>query len=293
MSVISHGLIALLHLVPVASAADSSTTTPPSYGSPGFLFLLIAYFTRRREIGGWLMLYYWGLYAGAAVTLFLIASTIGNLAPSEWAAVATWRYVFAVISSLLPVVLMVAEVVVASVLLSKRNLATVQLLRKVMIGFLLANLIAVGLDYAIYIKPLEASVLNIYSAIVGCIWLAYFYMSVRVKSVFVTHSWDYIGDTGAKVMAPAEKKYRNRRALIIAAVFFVAFYTWFSFTGKNTDSNGERFIATGFIALIVGLFAYFLPIFKKKRGALNSPVLTAENLRLEDAPPRPTPPPIG
>jgi uncharacterized protein DUF2569 len=143
------------------------------------------------------MLYYWGLYAGGAVTLFLVLSTIGNLAPSEWAAIPTWRYFLAVIVSLLPVALMFAEVVAASILLSRRNEATLKLLKFLMIGYLVADAIAFGLNFAIYIKPWEESALNIYSAIVGGIWLAYFYLSTRVKAVFVKHTW---------VEAPAEKK---------------------------------------------------------------------------------------
>jgi hypothetical protein len=294
--VIAHSLAsALFDLIPIAHAADSTTTTPPSYGTPGFLFFLIAYFTRKRPIGGWLMLYYWGLYFGGAITLFMILSTIGNLAPSAWAAIPTWRYILAVIASLLPATFLLAEVVVGSMLLSKRDEPTLKLLRLAMIGFLVADAIAIGLNFEIYIKPWEESVLNIYSAIVGGIWLSYFYLSTRVKAVFVTHTWAeaLTGGGDAKVMAPAEKKYRARRASLIGGVFFVGFYTYYSFneTTKSPDEVG-RFVATAIIALILGLFCYFLPIFKKKRDALNGRVFTADTMRLAPAPPRPTPPPI-
>jgi hypothetical protein len=294
--VIAHSLAAaLFDLVPVAHADGSTTTTPPSYGTPGFLFFLIAYFTRKRPIGGWLMLYYWGLYGGGAVTFFLILSTIGNLAPSAWAAIPTWRYILAVIASLLPVTFIFAEVVAGSMLLSKRNEATLKLLRLILIGYLVADAIAIGLNFEIYIKPWEESVLNIYSAIVGSIWLAYFYLSTRVKAVFVTHTWveASAGGRDVKVMAPAERKYRTRRASLIGAVFFVGFYAYYSFNeaAKNADQVG-RLVATALIALLLGLFCYFLPILRKKRDALNGRVFTADTMQLEQAPSRPTLPPI-
>jgi hypothetical protein len=296
-----HGFAALLlDLVPVASAADASTTAATSTPSAGGLVLLIAYLTRRREIGGWLMLYYWGLYSGAAVTLFLVASTIGNLAPGQWAAIPTWRYLCAVISSLLPVAFIFAEVIAGSMLLAKRNFATLKLLRLVLIGYLLADAIAVGLNLAIYIKPWDESALNIYSAIVGSIWLAYFYVSTRVKAVFITRTWVYAGDTGKpakyaeKVRAPAEKKYRTRRSLVLGVGFFIAVYGWYTINpgnAKNPDEVG-RFIATAVIAVVFGLIGYFLPIIgKAKRDSLRGIVpLTADDLRLEEAPPRPPPP---
>jgi hypothetical protein len=294
--VIAHTIAAaLFDLIPVAHADGSTATTPPSYGTPGFLFFLIAYFTRKRPIGGWLMLYYWGLYAGGAVTFFLILSTIGNLAPSEWAAIPTWRYILAVIASLLPVTFIFAEVVVGSMLLSKRNEATLKLLRLVMTGYLVADAIAIGLNFAIYIKPLEESVLNIYSAVLGSIWLAYFHLSTRVKAVFVTHTWVEALASGSdvKVMAPAEKKYRIRRASLIGVVFFVGFYGYYSFNeqAKNADEVA-RFVATALIALLLGLFCYFLQILSKKRDALNGRVFTSDTMQLEQTPPRPTPPPI-
>ena|ERR1700722_7872497 len=74
-------------------------------------------------------------------------------------------------------------------LLSKRNETTLKLLRLVMTGYLVADAIAIGLNFAIYIKPWEESVLNIYSAVLGSIWLVYFHLSTRVKAVFVTHTW--------------------------------------------------------------------------------------------------------
>jgi len=245
------------------------------------------------------MLYYWGLYSGAAVTLFLVASTIGNLAPSQWAGIPTWRYFFAVISSLLPVAFIIAEVIAGSMLLAKRNIATLKLLRLVLIGYLLADAIAVGLNLAIYIKPWDESALNIYSAIVGSIWLAYFYASTRVKAVFITRTWDYVGDIGKpakpaeKVMASAEKKYRTTRSLVLGVGFLIAVHGWYTINpgnAKNPDEGG-RFVATAVIALAFGLICYFLPIISKaKRDSLRGIVpLTAENLSLEEAPPRPPP----
>jgi hypothetical protein len=94
-------------------------------------------------------------------------------------------------------------------------------------------------------------------------------------------------------MAPAEKKYRIRRASLIGVVFFVGLYGYYSFNeqAKNADEVA-RFVATALIALLLGLFCYFLPILRKKRDALNGRVFTSDTMQLEQTPPRPTPPPI-
>ena len=278
---VPHVLSALLYWVPVASAADASTTATTTTPSFGVVFLLIAYLTRRREIGGWLMLYFWGTFSGAVLTIVLVGLSIGGLAPSKWTAVATSHYIYAVISGLLPVAFIIAQAVVAGMLLFKKDLATVKLLRYVLIGYIISNAIAVGLNYIIYIKPLNESVLNIYSTIIACIWLTYFYVSTRVKSVFIDHTWTYVPPMGYKIMPPAEKKYRNRRGLIVGVVFLFGYYTWFTiFPGeaKNADPGG-RFFATALFGLIAGLVSYFFPILSKaKREALSGIVPpTADN----------------
>lgn len=276
---VPHVLSALLYWVPTASAADASTTATTTTPSLGVVFLLIAYLTRRREIGGWLMLYFWGTFSGAVLTIVLVGLSIGGLAPSKWAAVSTSHYIYAVISGLLPVAFIIAQAVVAGMLLSKKDLATVKLLRYVLIGFIISNVIAVGLNYIIYIKPLNESVLNIYSTIIACIWLTYFYVSTRVKSVFIDHTWTYVPPVGYKIMPPAEKKYRTRRGLICGVVFLFGFYTWFTiFPGdtKNPDPGG-RFLATAIFGLIVGLVSYFFPILSKARREalrLDAPLTT-------------------
>jgi hypothetical protein len=80
---------------------------------------------------------------------------------------------------------------------------------------------------------------------------------------------------------------------LIGAVLFVGFYTYYTFnaTAKNSDELG-RLVATVLLALMLGLFCYFLPILRKKRHALNGRVLTADTMQLEHAPARPTTPPI-
>jgi hypothetical protein len=50
----------------------------------GFLFALLCWFRRKDEIGGWLMFFYYQIYAGTFLSVLTIAKQIGVYMPRPW-----------------------------------------------------------------------------------------------------------------------------------------------------------------------------------------------------------------
>jgi hypothetical protein len=283
---IAQGIAATFNMIPaaLADASTSTTTSPSNYGFPGFLFLLIAYLSRRREIGGWLMLYYIGLYLGGIVSVVLIATTISNLAPAEWATVPAWKYLLAVLSTFLPIGALVAEIIIGTRLLSKRTPEMLGALRRVMLVFLAATALAFAIDATVFTADRTAAALDIYSLIVGCIWLAYFYRSTRVQAVFVTHSWTHLRSQDVATTA-AELKYVKKRAWITFVVI-VALFTILGLAIGSLRGLLVGAVSGLFWGAIGGYAARNMSLGKARRERIAANAVTPDTLTLEKSPPR-------
>ncbi len=180
-------VLAISSLPLLAWAADTKTQTPGA-GLPGAL-LMWWICSRRKEqpIGGWLLYFYINLYVGGAVGLALIALSLKNYVPAAGVSPSLyWLWVIAVAPSQ---VLLIAQVVIGSILLKKREWKWVNYLRLAFALDVAFALLAIFIDQAHFEDNLIFDFLVLG---VSTIWLLYFWRSVRVRRVFKTRDWSVV-----------------------------------------------------------------------------------------------------
>lgn len=169
------GLLSFLFIGLGSVFAQSSTSTATSKTSTsGVLWLAIVWWiiswTKRKAIGGWLVLYYIQLYIWLFSSLLLLFGSFDGI-------------------SILPIIILIFETIFASLLLSKhfRN-------RKIYNYFMITLVIdlIIWLIYLLINLSYSStqSALDIYNVVVSSLWLLYFIYSKRVKMVFVDNKWD-------------------------------------------------------------------------------------------------------
>src|SRR3989344_3473530 len=65
-------------------AASADTPRQPAAGVGFFIAFAIAYLSRRRAIGGWLLFFYIQLYISLVFSLFFSSQIFSDLNPSQW-----------------------------------------------------------------------------------------------------------------------------------------------------------------------------------------------------------------
>ncbi len=189
------GVVLVASLLPFPAYAAS--TNPGAAGAPLFIAIGIAYVTRRRSIGGWLLYYYLQLYGAVLITTLLIATIADNLQPTGWEDKALYTlFVISVVPALL---LKALEAIFATRLLvkSQRNEKNVKIVRYILLTSVIINAISLAIDYYHFHGNLP---LSIFALIFSSIWCLYFFLSYRVEYVLSrwTGMWDYDSFTGKK-----------------------------------------------------------------------------------------------
>ena len=252
-----------------ALAATGSAPGQNPAASGLFLGLAIAYLSRRRKIGGWLLYYYLQLFLSVVlmcvVSLPMVAKQIQ---PAEWDNASL--YVWYTLSTVPVLVVLIAEVVLAAVLLFRRNEAMLRRLRLAQLALVVASGASLCIDIA-YFDETATIFLDCYSLFFAVIWAWYFRRATRVQQVFVEHSWDYDGQQAAKhVPTKAELRYLWIRAAISAGIVFVLLLVMMgsALEGKRPDVG--IFYVPLFYAAISAALGRYLPIRQKKRESLNA-----------------------
>jgi Protein of unknown function (DUF2569) len=181
-------LFAVLLLV-LAQASVFANTTAQTKTNPGppvvVVVAIICFLARKQPIGGWLLYYYISLYSGLALSFVLLAATIQNYSPERWQN--TEEYALAIESTALPQLALIAQAVVATILLKCREWKWLQLLRAILIGSVICTGITIVIG-SVFFSP-DQTVFDWFALIWLVIWLAYFFTSKRVKHVFLSHDW--------------------------------------------------------------------------------------------------------
>jgi hypothetical protein len=175
-----------LLLAAVAFADDATHSSPPPAGGCGAL--IMAYICSRRkkeEIGGWLLYYYIQLYIGLIATVVILAVSLENYKPTSWSA-APSLYPWFLLSTVPGILVVPAQVIAAEVLRRSRSARFLRWLRVVLWIDAACAVLAVAIDLAYFRDSLFLDILPI---IWVTVWLPYFYVSTRVKKVFVTKDW--------------------------------------------------------------------------------------------------------
>jgi hypothetical protein len=170
-----------------AQSGDSTTRSTNPVGGLGGTLLLWWICARRKkeEIGGWLLLFYIQMYAGALVTLIFTLVSISNYSPTSWTEAPTLYPLF-LLSAVPGIVLRFVELVVAERARRARSWKLVRRLRMVLWIDISAAVLGALIDASYFPDNLPLSILAIGWPLV---WLPYFYVSKRVRGVFVTKDW--------------------------------------------------------------------------------------------------------
>jgi hypothetical protein len=171
-----------------AATSSSNQFTPSCPG--GIIAWIICNGRKRQEIGGWLLYYYWQLYAGALVSVIFFAIAFQSYVPESFADPTRYHLFLA---SIVPTLLLLAlELAVATLMISVRTWDMLKLLRLLM----MASLVAAGIALIIDIKTFPDNIaFDVLTIIQSALWLAYFFLSRRVVHVFKSHDWDVAVNT--------------------------------------------------------------------------------------------------
>jgi hypothetical protein len=185
-----------LSLFAIWLASSSSTSTTP--GLPGgILAWIICYRARRSPIGGWLLFFYWQLYGGLLMAVIFFSM---NLQSYVFENFDDSRKFYMYLASVGPyIILYLAQIVVGTLLLTVRTWDLLQLLRWLTAGQVAAALVSIVIDSNYYPDNVA---LNFLTLIPQSLWLAYMFMSARIKHVFKLHDWDI----AVKVIYPEQPK---------------------------------------------------------------------------------------
>ncbi len=248
-----------------ALAAAAGTQGQNTVGGGLFLAWAIAYLTRRRAIGGWLLYFYIQLYLSLLLSLFFLPRVIANLNPSAWDS--AMLYVLSFLSTV-PVLLAEAlEAYVATVLLFRRNESNLRFLRIALVALALSSGVSLGIDIA-YFSDAPTLFFDALTFGFACIWCAYFWKAKRVRIVFVQRTWDYTSYSPPRVLAPEEKRYLLKRAAVFGSVTFVLFLLMMGSAIGDKKPDLGIFVVPIFYALVAAAIGWYAPIRKRKREAL-------------------------
>jgi hypothetical protein len=149
------------------------------------LLALLSYFRRKEEIGGWLMVFFSQIYVGVAVVLLGSIPIVAKAFPATPSGSSPVAKLVAVVT-LLRLAAYAIVAIVSTFLLRERNSIWVQRLRLAIGAALLLNGITLVVDILYFPSTL---VRNLFGWLVLLAWLIYFFVSVRVKMVFLSKTW--------------------------------------------------------------------------------------------------------
>ncbi len=169
-----------------AFVASSSTSTPYTPAFPGGIVAwIVCYKQRRSEVGGWLLLFYWHLYASVLASLIFFALTFQSYVPESFQNPTDYHTLL--LTAVPSIIFFVVEVAIGTMLIPVRTWDMLRLLRGVMIASVIWGAIAITIDGQ---KFPDSVPLDLYSTGMSLVWLLYFLASKRVKHVFKTHDWE-------------------------------------------------------------------------------------------------------
>jgi hypothetical protein len=149
------------------------------------LLILASYIRRSEAIGGWLLLFFSQVYFGVVFTLLFSIPVVARAFPSVPPVASPTRR-FVVILVLVRLAAYAILAIASTFLLRERNSIWLQRLRLALGLALLLSATTLVLDYLYFPGSL---VRGLVGWLVLLVWLIYFFVSDRVKMVFVNKTW--------------------------------------------------------------------------------------------------------
>ena len=176
MSVVDVFILAM-----VTSSGNPSTPLAPG----GIIAWIICNGRKRNPIGGWLLFYYWQLWSGLLISAAFFAINIQSYVPGNFD---TGLLFARFLSSTVPVLLLLlVQLVVATMLLSFRTSDMLRLLRWTLVAEVVAVAVGAAIDAKYYPDNIGFSALAL---IQETLWMLYFFKSTRVRHVFDSQDWE-------------------------------------------------------------------------------------------------------
>lgn len=248
-----------------ALAASAGTQGQNTVGAGLSLAWAIAYLTRRRAIGGWLLYFYIQLYLSLLISLLFLPRVIANLNPGTWDSAILYVLFFL---STIPVLLTQGfEAYAATLLLFRRNERNLRLLRIALLSLAISGGASLGIDIG-YFSDGPTLFFDVLTFAFACIWCAYFLKAKRVRMVFVERAWDYASYSTPRILAPEEKRYLTKRSAIVGSVTFVLLLLMMGSAIGDKKPDAGIFVEPIFYALVAAAIGWYAPIRKRKREAL-------------------------
>jgi hypothetical protein len=173
-----------LSLSALAQPTSQSSTSSSSAVPIGIFIIWLCARRRKKPIGGWLAFFYYQVAAGLLVTTIFTISGLHNFNPRIWHD--QFLYVLFIISNIPGIIVFLCLACVSAGLLYYREWKWVLRVRIILIAYVVCSAVEGLIDYWYFTENLP---IDIYGLIFPSISLAYFYVSKRVKHVYMTHDW--------------------------------------------------------------------------------------------------------
>jgi len=148
-----------------------------------WLGAIIASFRRKQAIGGWLFFFFWQVASGCTVS---IASTEwSQYSPSAWHD--SFKYLIFTMVTMPRFAILIVIAGIGATLLRSHDWRWVVVMRYALILYSILGMLSVGADALYFPDRLTADVATL---IFPLAYTIYFYVSSRVKSVFLDRVWD-------------------------------------------------------------------------------------------------------
>lgn len=261
LSIFQVGSVVALAATPALAAKSSSPSYMPGLVALGPLWMYwLCNSQKHKSIGGWLLYFYIQIYLGVPLMLgvFLISS-LPHLDASRWPD--QTAFALFTLKSILPIVMITAQAIMATVLLKKREWMMVNVLRGLFVADLLSAVFCVAIDQVYWPSMVVRGIAGLLWPV---IWLGYFSYSKRVQHVFKTHDWEGVPNAAAPVSIAPKARGISTQGVTpqsqTGAVELRFFLTAEEFDEGISTLRTKANSPTGKIVmrLVCGLGAYFL-----------------------------------
>jgi hypothetical protein len=247
-----------------AYAAAGASSNPSPLGAGLFIACGLAYVTRRRRIGGWLLYFYVQLYSSALMQLVFLPRALADFRPSHWDDASL--YVWYIVSASAQILAQLAVVVLATTLLARRTQLNVQRTTWATGAQAGAASLALALNLSVFHDTVAATLSGLV-LVFSSIWCAYFLRSLRVRRVFIEQNWDTSAPRPL-TLTSRELRYLRRRAVVAGGGTFIVVLVLMGMALSGQPPDAHLFVVAGISAVFAGLAGRYLELRPRKRVAL-------------------------
>ena len=164
----------------------------------GIIACIVCNMRKRSEFGGWLLFFYWQLFSGSVFTVVLFLKNFQAYVPENFVTHASKHHWFT-ITAVSTIVILALQLAVGTMLIVVRSWDMLQFLRILLAAQIVAMLATLIVDANYFPNYVAYRVGGLISE---GIWMAYFFMSDRVRHVFKCHDWE----TAVETIYPTPKE---------------------------------------------------------------------------------------